>query len=250
MKAFIVYAHPEEKSFNAALRDRAIRTFKAAGHEVCVSDLYAMGFNPLIDHADFPHPANSDMLQIPREQEHAHLNGTTASDIAEEQAKLVWADFILFQFPLWLYSQPAILKGWMERVFSSGFAHEVKADLAGRRWFEEGGLKGRRAMLSLTCAGSGRAFGPTGRHGDMDRILWPIHNTLRYSGLDVMPPHAAYAVLRGGEEHRHRILDDFGQHLEAAWSGAPLPFHRLDDYDDDHQLKANVVPLTAGQWRD
>ncbi len=249
MKAFIVYAHPEPKSFNAALRDRAREVFEAAGHDVVVSDLYAMDFKPTIDQRDFHSPANRDMLQIPLEQENAHRTGTTAADIAEEQRKLLWADFVLFQFPLWLYSQPAILKGWMERVFSSGFAHEVKADVAGRRWFEKGGLKGRRAMLSLTCAGSDGAFAPTGRHGDMERILWPIHNTLRYSGLDVMPPHVAYAVLRGGEEHRHRILDRFGKELEAAWTAAPLPFHSLDEYDDHHQLNMDVEPRTAGQWR-
>jgi NAD(P)H dehydrogenase (quinone) len=249
VKAFIVYAHPEPKSFNGALKDRAVKLFEAAGHQVEISDLYAMGFKPLIDQADFADPANPNMLQVPREQEHAHAMGTTAADIAAEQQKLLRADFILFQFPLWLYSQPAILKGWMERVFSSGFAHEVKADVAGRRWFENGGLKGRRVMLSLTCAGSDLAFGPTGRHGDMERILWPIHNALRYAGLDVMPPHVAYAVLRGGEDHRAEILENFDRHLTEAWSGTPLSFHRLDEYDDQHQLNADVIPRTAGQWR-
>jgi NAD(P)H dehydrogenase (quinone) len=249
VKAFIVYAHPEPKSFNAALKDRAKAVFEAAGHDVMVSDLYSMNFRPTIDRRDFLSPANPDMLQIPLEQEHAHKTRTTADDIAAEQEKLLWADFVLFQSPLWLYSQPAILKGWMERVFSSGFAHEVKADVAGRRWFENGGLKGRRAMLSLTCAGSDAAFAPLGRHGDMERILWPIHNALRYSGLDVMPPHIAYAVLRGGDEHRQGILKNFDRHLEQAWTAAPLPFHSLDEYDDHHQLAAGVVPRTAGQWQ-
>lgn len=249
MNVFLVYAHPEPKSFNAALRDRAVAVLEAQGHVVAVSDLYAMRFKAVIDQADFGEPANPGMLQVPVEQEHAHAHGTTAPDIAAEQAKLLWADLVLFQFPLWLYAQPAILKGWSERVFASGFAHEVKADPAQRRWFEEGGLKGRRALLSLTCAGAESAFAPDGRHGDMARILWPIHNALRYAGLDVLPPVVSYAVLRGGQDGRQASLDRLAQRLRNLDTDTPLPFHTLDEYDELHRLRPDVVPRTAGQHR-
>jgi NAD(P)H dehydrogenase (quinone) len=249
MKILIVYAHPEPKSFNNALKDRAIQVFKEASHDVIVSDLYQMRFKCIIDEQDFTARANPEVLQIPFEQEAAQQRGTTAPDIAAEQEKLLWADLVLFQFPLWLYSQPAILKGWMERVFSSGFAHEVKSQSEGRRWFENGGLRGKRAMLSLTCAGADSAYEPTGRHGDINRILWPIHNALRYSGFDVIPPFVSYAVLRGGDPRRQQLLCDFEKRLKAVWNTPPLPFHRLTEYDEAHQLLDNIAPVTAGQWR-
>lgn len=249
MNVLIVYAHPEPKSFNHALKEKAVNTFQRAGHDVIVSDLYAMRFKCVIDADDFEARENLDMLQIPLEQEAANRNGKTAPDIAAEQQKLVWADLVLLQFPLWLYSQPAILKGWMERVLSSGFAHEVKAQNQGRRWFENGGLRGRKAMLSLTCAGVEGGYRPSGRHGDINRILWPIHNALRYSGFDVMEPFVSYAVLRGGDAGRTGLLRAFEDRLSAVWGESPLRFHPLDDYDDTQQLREDVVPKTPGQWR-
>ncbi|WP_210497098.1 NAD(P)H-dependent oxidoreductase [Microvirga antarctica] len=249
MKVFIVYAHPEPKSFNGAMKDRALLAFERAGHEVKISDLYEMKFKCTIDGDDFPARANPVQLQIPFEQEEAYHSGSTAADILAEQQKLIWADLILFQFPLWLYSQPAILKGWMERVFSSGFAHEVSARSDARRWFEKGGLRGRRALLSFTCAGAATAYEPTGRHGDINRILWPIHNALRYAGLDILPPFIAYSVLRGGDAARLEILDRFEAAMKNIEIAAPLGFHGLADYDDAHQLREGVVPMTAGQWR-
>nr|WP_281411479.1 NAD(P)H-dependent oxidoreductase [Enterovirga sp. DB1703] len=244
----MVFAHPEPKSFNAALRDRAVDVLRECGHAVVVSDLYEMKFKAVIDHDDFPDPLNPAMLQIPLEQEAAHARGTTAADIAAEQRKLIAADLVIFQFPLWLYGLPAILKGWCERVFSSGFAHETTPS-GERRWFENGGLKGRRAMLSLTCAGAETAFQPDGRHGDMDRILWPIHNALRYAGFDVLPPVVSYAVLRGGELGRANALDRLEGRLRGIETDTPIPFHSLDEYDDAHRLKAGIAPRTPGQHR-
>lgn len=249
MNVLVVYSHPEPKSFNAALKDRAVATLRRSGHEVVVSDLYAMRFKAALDHADFSDPANPDMLQIPFEQEAAHARGTTAPDIAAEQNKLIRADLVLFQFPLWLYGMPAILKGWCERVLSSGFAHEVKPDPAERRWFERGGLRGKRAILSLTCAGTESAFRPDGRHGDIDRILWPIHNTLRYGGFDVLAPIVSYGVLRVGAEGRAASLDHLERRLTRISDDSSIAFHTLDEYDETHRLKPGIVPRTAGQHR-
>ena len=72
----------------------------------------------------------------------------------------------------------------------------------------------------------------------MDRILWPIHNTLRYAGLAVLPHFASYAVLRGGQEHREQLLDRFERRLETVASDQPLRFHRLDEYDSRNVLLA------------
>lgn len=89
MKVLIVYAHHEPKSFNGALRDTAVAVLTAAGHEVAVSDLHAMNFNPVAGPGDFTGPlANPD-------------HGTLAADIVAEQEKLRWADAVILQFPLY-----------------------------------------------------------------------------------------------------------------------------------------------------
>lgn len=72
MKILIVYAHHESKSFNAALLARSVETLTRHGHEVKISDLYAMNFNPVATAADFRERRFADVLQYDREQKFAH----------------------------------------------------------------------------------------------------------------------------------------------------------------------------------
>lgn len=72
MKLFIVFAHPEPRSFGAALLNQSIETLNAQGHQVVVSDLYAMGFNPVASVADFTERRFPDVLHYDREQKYAH----------------------------------------------------------------------------------------------------------------------------------------------------------------------------------
>ena len=72
MKVLIVHAHPEPQSFTAALRDLARETLQGQGHEVRVSDLYAMNWNPVASAADFQQRSNPDYLVYALEQRHAH----------------------------------------------------------------------------------------------------------------------------------------------------------------------------------
>ncbi|MGC5324681.1 NAD(P)H-dependent oxidoreductase [Brevibacillus sp. SYSU BS000544] len=95
------------------------------------------------DRNDFLIMENSEFLKYQLEQKHASKTNSFAEDIREEQEKLLWADFVIFQFPLWWYSVLAILKGWFDRVFASGF---VYGNEVGR--YDTGGLKGKKAMLS------------------------------------------------------------------------------------------------------
>ncbi|WP_246014345.1 NAD(P)H-dependent oxidoreductase [Paenibacillus rhizophilus] len=126
MNVLIVYAHPEPESFNGALKDLAVAALTEEGHLVQVSDLYAMKFKAAADRDDFLMPVNPDFFKYQLEQGHASRTNTFSPDIKEEQEKLLWADFVIFQFPLWWYSVPAILKGWFDRVFASGFVYGFK----------------------------------------------------------------------------------------------------------------------------
>ena len=150
MKVLIVHAHPEPRSFVGALRDVAVEELTRLGHEVRVSDLHALGFRADSGRHDFLEAADPDYLKPQREQMHASERGTFAPDVQAEIEKLLWADTVLWTFPLWWFSLPAILKGWVDRVFVMG------AIYGGGRVYANGALKGRRAMLAFTTGGPGR----------------------------------------------------------------------------------------------
>src|SRR4030067_2494529 len=121
MEVLIVYAHHEPKSFNGAMKELAISVLKKQRHEVKVSDLYAMKFKAIADKDDFIKLSNPDYLQYVLELKNASEKNLFTEDIKEGQDKLRWADFIIFQYPLWWFSVPAILKGWFDRVLANGF---------------------------------------------------------------------------------------------------------------------------------
>src|SRR5262249_33129806 len=75
-----------------------------------------------------------------------------AADIAREQRRLEWSEVLIFNFPLYWFSVPAILKGWIDRVLSVGFAY------GGGKWYETAPLAGRRALLSFTLGATADRF--------------------------------------------------------------------------------------------
>ena len=115
MKVFIVHAHHEPKSFNGALTEAAVAALTDAGHEVRVSDLYAMDFAPVSDRRNFTTVGEADYLKQQVEESHASKNDGFAADIEAELEKLDWCDGMIFQFPIWWIGLPAILKGWVDR---------------------------------------------------------------------------------------------------------------------------------------
>jgi NAD(P)H dehydrogenase (quinone) len=120
MKVLFVFAHPERRSLNGALREVAIRELEAQGHEVRVSDLYADRWKSEVDRADFPSLApDTRLIPVAASKEAFEDNGLT-EDVKAEIDKLLWADALILQFPLWWFTMPAILKGWIERVFAYG----------------------------------------------------------------------------------------------------------------------------------
>ena len=123
MNVLIVYAHPEPRSLNGALRDFTVQRLRRAGHDVLVSDLYAMGWQACVTRSDFPEHDAGQPLKVETASKQAFENGTQSPDIAEEQRKLLWADALILQFPMWWFSMPAILKGWVDRVLAFGVAY-------------------------------------------------------------------------------------------------------------------------------
>jgi NAD(P)H dehydrogenase (quinone) len=227
MNVLIVYAHPEPKSLNGSLKDFSVKRLERAGHVVQVSDLYAMNWKASLDADDFPGRQAGARFDPSLDSKHAFENGSQSQDIALEQEKLRWADAVILQFPLWWFSMPAILKGWVERVYAYGFAYGV-GEHSDTRWGErygEGTLAGKRAMLVVTTGGWESHYGPRGINGPIDDILFPIqHGILYYPGFDVLPPFVIYRTSRIDEAKYAEARDALGQRLDALGTTAPIPF--------------------------
>jgi NAD(P)H dehydrogenase (quinone) len=95
-----------------------------------------MGFDPVSDRQNFTTPADGDYLKQQGEEAHATAHGGFATDIKAELEKLDWCDVLIFQFPIWWFGLPAILKGWVVRVFA------LDRIYGGGRWFDNGYFKG------------------------------------------------------------------------------------------------------------
>lgn len=244
MNVFIVYAHPEPRSFGAALRDRGTAALRAAGHAVQVSDLYAMGFEPVARADDFATRRFPEQLQYDREQKFASQHGGFAADIRTELDKLLWCDLLILQFPLWWFSVPAIMKGWLDRVLVNGTAYG-----AGKR-MEAGGLRGRKAMLALTTGCYESMTASDGLLGDLRVILWPLHfGVFRYTGLDVLPPFVGWSIQYSTPEDRAGYLAAYERHLLAAPAAQPLEFHAQSEFGPDWRLRPEIEPRTVAHWR-
>ncbi|TVQ34353.1 MAG: flavodoxin family protein [Geminicoccaceae bacterium] len=102
MRYLVVHAHPVEESFNKALFRLTCETLAARGHAVRGLDLYAEGFEPILS-------AEGRRLY--------HERGLNAATVQDQLDHLAWCNALVFVYPTWWYAQPAILKGWLERVW-------------------------------------------------------------------------------------------------------------------------------------
>ena len=227
MNILIIHAHPEPQSFCSAMKDLAVATLQQAGHSVQVSDLYAMNWNPVASAADFSQRSNPDYLVYALEQRHAHGQHALAADISAELDKLLWADLLILNFPLFWCSVPAMLKGWIDRVLVSGICY------GGLRFYDRGGLAGKRALLSFSLGGQAHMFADEDAvHGDLHDMLRPLQRgTLAYTGLSVLPPFAAYHVPYVSAGTREAILEQYRDYLDSLDELQPLSFPTLSRFD-------------------
>ncbi|WP_040783168.1 NAD(P)H-dependent oxidoreductase [Nocardia pneumoniae] len=233
MKVFIVHAHPERRSLNGALTDIAVNTLTDAGHEVRVSDLYAMRWKSTIDAEDFG-AAASNPLDAVHDSGRAYETGTLTADIRAEQDKLWWADTVILQFPLWWYTMPAILKGWVDRVFTYGFGYGVGEHNETRYGdrFGEGALQGKRAMLSVTVGGPESHYSDRGINGPIDDLLYPIqHGILYHPGMQVLPPFVLYRTVRMSPEVFADATELWKKRLLALEDTDPIPYRSQNGGD-------------------
>lgn len=238
MHALIVLAHPEPRSFNAQLKDVAAATLGAMGWSVEVSDLCAQGFDPVEAPRHFPQRKRPEWFGVQTEQRHAAETGATGPDVAAEIAKLERADFVLFQYPIWWFSMPAILKGWIDRVFTFGGVY------TGKNRYENGKFLGRRAMLSVTAGAPETTYDYNGRSGELSLLLWPMHKSLVYVGYDVLPPHLSAGIQDGikydGQGDEQQRIEAYkaslAERLRHLDGDQPLKFNKMADFDQSGRL--------------
>ena len=236
MKVLIVYANPEPKSFNSAMKELAVSVLSEQDHEVKISDLYEMNFKASLGRNDFLELTNSDHVNYVMELKSAYEKQKLAEDIRKEQEKLLWADFIILQYPLWWFSVPAVLKGWFDRVLATGFAWDFG------RMYDKGLLAGKKAMISVTTGGPEAIYSPNAPHGwDINQVLYPVnHGVLYFCGIQPTPPFVAYAVFQVENEVRKQYLEGYKKRLLTLETTEPIRYHKLSDYDKNMTLKKSL----------
>jgi NAD(P)H dehydrogenase (quinone) len=146
------------------------------------------------------------------EQMNSIQKETIPLDIKEEMDKVTWADVIIFQFPIWWSNFPAILKGWIDRVFYNGFAF----NLMEMQIYDEGPLKGKKAMLSFTTGAPRELYSADGPHGEIDQLLKYFQHVLfEFVGMEVIPYFGIFGPNNMSEEEIENQLATFQKILES-----------------------------------
>lgn len=226
LHALIVVAHPEPTSFSHAMAQTAAAALTEAGHVVEVTDLYAEAFDPVSDRRNFLTTASDARFDQHVEERAAVAGASFAPDLAREMAKLARADLVIFQFPLWWMGMPAIMKGWIDRVFALDFAY------GGGRWFDRGRFAGKRAMLSFSVGGPPEAYSADGIYGPLADIVHPVHHgVLSFVGFTVLEPFVAYGPGRLDLTGRRLLLAAYQAAIAGIAERPALPKVASADFD-------------------
>lgn len=137
MRLLIVFCHPSPESFGGAIFELARRTLAAAGHEVRARDLYGEGFEPVMGRAEWER-------YLAEPEANAAAQGAHVAD-------LLWCEGLIVIYPTWYYGAPAMLKGWLERVWLPGVTFEIPRTARDK---PSGKLRNVRLFLGITTSGS------------------------------------------------------------------------------------------------
>lgn len=237
-RAHIVYTHPEPNSFVAAMRDTTKDALEQSGWQTSLTDLQAINFNAVASPADFGSRSRPDYLVYSLEQRHAWKTKTIDPQIAAEVEAVSNADLLVLVFPIFWYSVPAQLKGWIERVFLSGVFY------GGRRVYDQGGMRGKHAMVVASLGGREHMFGPNAIHGDLKGMLRHLlQGTLGYVGYSVYEPFFAYHVPYVDNTERTSMLMKLYHEISNVEGREVLAMPSLDDFDDEFRPKAALSPV-------
>ena len=193
-RALVIYCHPSEESLVAAVRDRVMAGLAAAGAEVRLTDLYADGFDPLFSAAERAR----------------HLEPGTDPSISSYADDLRWCDTLVLVYPTWWAGQPAMLKGWIDRVWVNGVAWTLP-DGANRL---SPSLRNVRRLVAVTTHGSSKWINAVEGEGgkrtltrSLRTMCHPLARTtwLALYSVDTAPPDRRAAFLDRVERRLARL---------------------------------------------
>ena len=226
-RAHIVYTHPEPRSFVAAMRDTTQAALANAGWQTSATDLHAAGFGAVARATDFGERASPGHLVYPLEQRHAWEHGSLAPEIENEVRAVVDADLLVLVFPVFWFSVPAQMKGWIDRVFLSGVFY------GGRRVYDRGGMVGKHALVVAALGGREHMFGTGALHGELTGMMRHLlQGTLGYAGFSVYEPFFAHHVPYVDDATRAGMLMRLWNELQALGTRPVLPMPSLQGFDD------------------
>ncbi len=183
MRILVILAHPKPDSFNAAVCAALCEGLRAAGHVIDLADLYAEGFDPVLQADELEPPGHA---RPPR-------------DVARYQRRIRRADALAFVFPVWWFGPPAILKGFVDRVLREGFAFRIEST------GEVRGLLEHERALIITTSGASALLYRRHRFGrPLEKTLsdW----TLKMCGVRSVRHIFLYDVVNIGAAARERYL--------------------------------------------
>ena len=216
MHALIVLAHPEPESYTAALARTAAQALEAAGWTVDLDDLMREGFVGDLTRDDLAPTPGDDLVQIMWVQEDATARDGYAPAVLDQMRRLQAADLVVTVFPFWWFAVPGALKSWIDRVFANGVAY-------GHDPYDEGPLKGTRALAVVATGGDEAMYGPDGRAGDIRALLNPLlHGTFGYCAMDVLDPFVVFEADGADDAHRAAELERLRTRLAGVASEAPI----------------------------
>lgn len=174
MKHAIMVGHPDPSSFTLAMANTYATCLSARGHETFVRDLYRLDFDPRLKLSEMP----------------SRPGWTPAPDVEAERRLLAEADVFAFVYPLWFNSPPAIIKGYIDRVFGAGFGY-ARLSSGGH----EPMLTGRH-LIHITASGSASAW--LGEQGVSGSARTLFQDTFAHAcGLRVRPHIHFDAIVPG-----------------------------------------------------
>jgi NAD(P)H dehydrogenase (quinone) len=192
MKHLVVVAHPVENSFTMGLTHAYASELEKLGHVQRTRDLYRMGFDPVLGGQEL-------------------VSGASA-DAAQAQDDIRAADVLTVIYPLWWLSMPAMLKGYIDRVFARGFAYESE------RGIVRGLLSGKKAVL-ITISGAPLPLLVASGNWNAVQVLQDTHifrsagfDLLEHLHFDEVAPNLPNAT---AEQHMARVRSCARQHFPA-----------------------------------
>lgn len=177
MKTLVIFAHPKPTSLNAAIKDTVVEALKKRGDSVEVRDLYALNFNPVLQ-----------------------FDGSGKDEVLVEQKYIADADEIVVVNPIWWFSMPAMLKGYIDRVLTYGFAYAYGDNGV------DGLLKGKKITIVNTAGGTQESYAGGGFDVALNRTI--AQGIYAFCGLEIANYYIAHNVMQSSDEERAKQLSE------------------------------------------